>query len=416
MPSHDPARKRGGWRVKPRVRVGRSKKALDDLNEEVDAMVLDVPVAIIGKKLKEMAPRLWAVDYEQEAQAEREALADLGLMEKALELRAAAPISSYAARNLQRHPEQKLKQDVVNAGVMASQSIRQANQQRFPFTTCARSVAMLMHRLNTKDWLELQSRREVLSKPTTVKLVKLMMACRPEPGFEQGSSVALHIFDQCYKKKGESRGKHRAAERVDATGDLVDLISMVIINSITIPVPRALLDGMSTADMNSMVTTGPYLKPFEPSLIPVLQPDKVKADTYAFMKETGSWMDEARSRFQLASVTDMKVAHIARAALGRPDVDGGRTYMNVNKPLLRCDTRGIDDGIRIVAFLESLTPEERQVVMLLLGDGQSMMTLCYLKRRFPDRYRHILICCGHFHAFREGQPIMILISQKVNLS
>jgi hypothetical protein len=28
------------------VRVGRSKKALDDLNEEVDAMVLDVPVAI----------------------------------------------------------------------------------------------------------------------------------------------------------------------------------------------------------------------------------------------------------------------------------------------------------------------------------------------------------------------------------
>jgi hypothetical protein len=27
----------------------------------VDAMALDVPVAIIGKKLKEMAPRLWGL-------------------------------------------------------------------------------------------------------------------------------------------------------------------------------------------------------------------------------------------------------------------------------------------------------------------------------------------------------------------
>jgi hypothetical protein len=38
-------------------------------------------------------------------------------------------------------------------------------------------------------------------------------------------------------------------------------------------------------------------------------------------------------------------------------------------------------------------------VLCALGDGQSMLTLAWLKRRHPERYRHVLICCGNFHQF-----------------
>ena len=48
------------------------------------------------------------------------------------------------------------------------------------------------------------------------------------------------VFDQKYAKKGESRGKHRAAERVNASGDLVELVSTVLVNMMRIPVPHTL--------------------------------------------------------------------------------------------------------------------------------------------------------------------------------
>ena len=48
------------------------------------------------------------------------------------------------------------------------------------------------------------------------------------------------VFDQKYAKKGESRKKHRAAERVDASGDLVELVSTVLVNVMKVPVPQTL--------------------------------------------------------------------------------------------------------------------------------------------------------------------------------
>jgi len=41
--------------------------AIDHLNEKLDASVLEVEQHIIGKKLQKMAPRLWAVDFEEES-------------------------------------------------------------------------------------------------------------------------------------------------------------------------------------------------------------------------------------------------------------------------------------------------------------------------------------------------------------
>ena len=127
----------------------------------------------------------------------------------------------------------------------AAQAVRAANQQSYPFSICARSVNFLMHRLAEKDWDDLLKQRQVTSRPTAVKLVKLMMKCRPQPDFPPSKFMSLFIFDQRYVKKGASRGKHRAAERVDASGDLVDLISMVIVNSVKVPLPASLGGGIS---------------------------------------------------------------------------------------------------------------------------------------------------------------------------
>ena len=66
-------------------------------------------------------------------------------------------------------------------------AVRAANQQRYPFSICAQSVAMLMWHTRWKDWCAHQlASRQVLSKTTTIKLVTglcVMMDCRPCGGF-----------------------------------------------------------------------------------------------------------------------------------------------------------------------------------------------------------------------------------------
>ena len=54
------------------------------------------------------------------------------------------------------------------------------------------------------------------------------------------TAVQHFLFDQKYAKKGASRGEHRAAERVDASGDLVELVSVVLVNFIKTEIPQTL--------------------------------------------------------------------------------------------------------------------------------------------------------------------------------
>ena len=100
----------------------------------------------------------------------------------------------------------------------------------------------------------------------------------------------------------------------------------------------------------------------------------------------------------------MSLAQIARGLIGRPDVGSCPAAFRFGKPILDCDTKSHADGARIFKALEDAgllddsSPEEL-VVLMCLGDGQSMLQAARLKRKDPDRYRHILILCGNFHAF-----------------
>jgi hypothetical protein len=299
-------------------------------------------------------------------------LMDMGVLEVAGMVKQAAPRSSYARRGLYRNVEKRNELVVKQMQNVAAAAVRQGNQQTYPFTVCARSVAMLMRRSTTFDWDEMFTQRLVLSKPTAHKLAKLMMQCKPPVNFTPMPAFSFHIFDQCYKKKGATRGEHKAAERVDASGDLVDLISMVIVNSMTMHVPDTLAGGLSPALQLSLIKNGPYTQPLA-SVYPVLNPDRVKASLYDMMRETGGWITSVGDRFGFKDPSEHMVASVARALAGRPNLVTMKSPLNCNKPILNCDTRRHEDGLRIVGFLETKAGRP-DGVLVLMGDGQSMMT------------------------------------------
>ena len=172
----------------------------------------------IKRSLAAIAPLMWASDYKPLIAMERSELFQMGLLSSSLELKGTAPPSTYTQRGLIRNPKKKI--DMINhqAAYMASCALRQSNQQCYPFTVCARSGAKIARQTRTKDWKDSTAQRQTLDKKTSNKLIELMMKCKPEAGFEPSQTVAFHIFDQNYKKKGAARGKHRAAEHVDASG------------------------------------------------------------------------------------------------------------------------------------------------------------------------------------------------------
>ena len=215
---------------------------------------------------------------------------------------------------------------------VAAASIRQANQQTYPFSVCCRSVAMIMKKTTTFDWAAAVSQRQALSKPTAFKLVELMMLVKPPVPFKCMPGFAFHVFDQCYKRKGATRKTHRAAEKVDASGALVDLISMVIINWVTLKVPDTLCGGISPELHATLIVRGPYTRSFL-NVLPVLHPDRVQANLYGFMRETGGWIGHVSDRFGFKEVSCHTIASMARALVGRPNIVVVKSPLDFQKPI-----------------------------------------------------------------------------------
>ena len=281
-------------KVQPLEPRRRAQAVTQDLGTRADCSLFEVPSEpVLMRNLHSVAKALWANDYGPLLDADAAALRAMGLLQAAGELKEKAPRSSYDQQR--RRKEVRLpiwaRQQLANMEQLGAVAARQANQQIYPIRICARSIAALSRRMDTKDWNERAQQKELLSRNTTVKLVRLMMANKPELKFKEMPGMSFWIYDQCYKRKGASRGKHRAAEKVDASGQLIDLISMVIINSIQMPIPELLAGGFAPAELNYLSTTGPYCKPFS-NVLRVLNTDVVKASTFELMKETGDWLSQ----------------------------------------------------------------------------------------------------------------------------
>jgi hypothetical protein len=120
MPIHDAGRKRRGFeRVKGKQRHGKVKidlspnKNVEDwaAAEATDAETLGVEAAggerlqdVLLRKLEDVAPLLWESDYAPLLAAETQELFELGVLQAAVDTKAAAPPSSYTQRGLVRQP------------------------------------------------------------------------------------------------------------------------------------------------------------------------------------------------------------------------------------------------------------------------------------------------------------------------
>ena len=252
-----PKQKRASWRVKrpSRVKLAPSpSRTVEELPENMgetisatypDGWTSTVPVEmkpVVLGDLAQMAALVWQHDYRLLFELEAEKLeSSLGLVSSAMTLKEAVPQSTYA-RELQAKGEQPKRAHRVpaQAADLARAAYRQANQRHHTFKICARSLATLARRTPYSEWRNQIRAGLLLSRPTTIKLLKLAMACKPEPPFEETTAVQHFVFDQKYAKKGKSRAKHRGCERVDASGDLVALVSTVLVNMMRIPVPATL--------------------------------------------------------------------------------------------------------------------------------------------------------------------------------
>lgn len=87
-----------------------------------------------------------------------------------------------------------------------------------------------------------------------------------------------------------------------------------------------------------------------------------------------------------------------RSMLARKPINvGGPARLTDLPPLMDTDTSAISDGVKIIAHYKDFKRGQR-LVSVFIGDGQTCLTLSYLKRRWPNLYKHILIMNGHFHS------------------
>jgi hypothetical protein len=213
---------------------------LDSIAEEIEPEIVPetvpepVQVKLVGS-LAQLAPLLWVSNYGPLYEMEEAALEESGgLMSAASDLRLSAPASTYQQRGRAKE-RPALERERLRR--QAAAVLRQANQWRHSFTVCVNSVLALSRRLPYLEWRKQCEMRQLVDRKTATKLLYHMMTVRPPLPFLATSAVQQFVYDQKYCKKGESRGKHRGPEKVDAAGDLIELVSMVYLNTIKVPLP-----------------------------------------------------------------------------------------------------------------------------------------------------------------------------------
>ena len=142
--THDPARKRQPFRVKRRLKFKPARddgKASEALGGPHEAELCKA----MSKSLRQVAPLLWSADYKPHLDMEVRQLHDIGVLEAAAGVKVAAPPSTCAARKLTRDKEKAAIKVIDQMRDTGAAAVRQANQQTYPFSICARSVATVSY-------------------------------------------------------------------------------------------------------------------------------------------------------------------------------------------------------------------------------------------------------------------------------
>jgi hypothetical protein len=353
---HDPSRKRRGFRVAKKSSTSVKPKALLPEPEVLDTKysyptggvdtvtLTDARSTSMLSSIEELAPLLWSSDYRSLFEQERlELEKDSGLITAGSLMKSLPAPSTYRQKNRASEENQlkRAERDTAEMGRMAAGVYRQANQQNCTFSTLARTVEALATHCSKRQWARMMKSREIYSRPWAYKIVAIMMKTRPAPDGMMHTALGSFIVDQKYVKKGESRGRHRAAEKVDASGDLIELVAFVYVNVMKIPIPYALAP-LTPAEILDLQESGPYTR--DPSRVKlVLDIDVVKASVVEMFVESMGFVKQVMARAGVARVANLGIPMVARSQCGRPAVRcSGRTYWELGPPVLGDDETGCD--------------------------------------------------------------------------
>lgn len=139
---------------------------------------------------------------------------------------------------------------------------------------------------------------------------------------------------------------------------------------------------------------GPYTQDYA-RVLPILQPVAAAAFLDSLLVRTASLAERAAPADARSYV---------RALVGRPPHDpGGPTPVDFLPPLENTDTKSYLDMVRIVHWatrhVHDVYSPQRLLALVLLGDGQSVLRMRDLKRKYPAQYKHVLVLNGGFHSF-----------------
>ena len=171
--------------------------------------------------------------------------------------------SSYRARlNGARAEEYDARQRRRERDQLAIE-LHSNNMQQWSPSLVARSIAYF--RLTT-SWLHAveTGQRRLASRPTTLKVLRLMRDVRPTPDWMEGVHVFAYAFDQTYEWVGmQKRGRRQALEHVDGRGMPMKISHEVYINSIKIRLPAS-LSTLSAADLATIAANhgSPYTEDY----------------------------------------------------------------------------------------------------------------------------------------------------------
>ena len=167
------------------------------------------------------------------------------------------------------------------------------NQRHWSPSLVARSIAYFGRTTKFLRRNETRQRR-IASKPTQLKVLRMMMKFRPKPNWKKGCHIKCFGYDQTYQWVGvKKRGRRQAVERVDSTGLPMQISHEVYINSIDVALPDG-LGTLSAADLARIKANygSAYTEPFNLILLP-LMPSAVEASLLEFARDVCISIEQA---------------------------------------------------------------------------------------------------------------------------
>ena len=315
-------------------------------------------------------------------------------------------VSDYRLRQMARDgPEAQCKRhDVV---LRLSQDKERARRERdyhhVPLMQLARGIKLLDKQVKESVWEDETKARRVVGRKLATRAVRRMHAIRPPPDYAVHPLVYHVTHDNTYatQQKGLGSQRNRSVERVDSTGAAVEVFRMHYVNSHGIAVDRREVE-MSQKEWELIAQRGPYSGAFQRVLVP-LQPAASVRVMNTLLEETAGRTASALHALHVsgqAPTLQQQAEAVLKAMLGRNhDIElPPPAYIQDFPPIFDCNTHSYEDLVRIIAHLEKQC-ETTPLVLRVNGDGQSCIFASFLKSKWPERYKHLLITNGHKHSW-----------------